>query len=100
MLKHIWRWFAGIFGNNHHHHCCKKIISGEIVLGCGSHEIEINIPGQPCKVSFDIEDDGCCVCHGEVNKIGITIGKSGFVIHANINSNTCLIRWHCEYTEV
>lgn len=99
MLKNIWRWFMGIFGN--HHHCYKKL-SGDIVLGCGSHEIKIDVPGKPCRVTFDIEDpvDGCCVCHGEINRIGITIGKHGFVIHADINTNTCLIEWTCEYKEV
>src|SRR5262249_44279013 len=77
--------------------CCKKKIDGEIVLGFGVHEIKIDIPGVPCKVCFDIEDDGCPVCHGDVNKIGIKIGSHGFVIHADIKTNTCLIKWHCEY---
>ena len=73
-----------------------------MVLGYGSHEVEISIPGTPCKVCFDIEDpmDGCCVCHGDVNRIGITLGNGGFVIHADIKTNTCLIDWKCEYKEV
>jgi len=79
--------------------CCKKRLDGEIVLGFGVHEIQIDIPGVPCKVFFDIEDpiDGCPVCYGDVNKIGINVGDGGFVIHADIRTNTCSIAWRCEY---
>jgi hypothetical protein len=90
-------WFVNLFGCCRP--CCKKHVSGEIILGFGTHEIEINIPGKPCKVCFDIEDDGVCVCHGSVNKIGITVGRHGFVIHAEINTNTSLVSWNCEYQE-
>ncbi len=81
--------------------CCKKRGDGEIVLGYGTHEIEIDVPGIPCKVSFDIEDpaDGCPVCQGAVNKIGISINGTGFIIHAEVNTNTCLIAWRCDYKE-
>ena len=96
-MRNIWKWFIGLF--DCHHHCCKKTLSGEIVMGFGCYEIEIKVPGEPCRVCFDIEDDGNCVCHNTVNKIGITVGKYGFVIHANINTNTCSIKWHCEYKE-
>lgn len=97
-MLNIWKWFMNLFGCNHHH-CCKKSLSGEIIVGFGCHEVEIKVPGTPCKVCFDIEDDGCCVCHGSINKISITVGKCGFVIHADINTNTCTIKWHCEYKE-
>jgi hypothetical protein len=92
----IWRRIMSCFNC-----CCRKKMSGEIVLGYGIHEISINIPGVPCKVSFDIEDpaDGCCVCHGDVNKIGISVCGGGFVIHADIKTNTCLVSWKCEYKD-
>lgn len=91
-MINIWRWFMSFC-------CCKKKLSGEIVLGFGAHQIEIDIPGTPCRVYFDIEDpvDGCCVCHGQANKIGITMSGNGFVILADINTNSCLIGWRCEY---
>jgi hypothetical protein len=83
----------GFFSN-----CCKKTTGG-IILGFGVHEVEIDVLGEPCKVSFEIDDpaDGCCVCHGGVNKIGITIGNNGFIINADIQTNSCLIKWRCEY---
>lgn len=96
-MRNIWMWFLSLFTCGH---CCKKT-SGNIVLGFGVHEIAINVKGMPCKVNFNIEDpmDGHCVCHGDTNKIGITIGKCGFVIHADIKTNTCLIEWCCDYKE-
>jgi len=96
-MRNIWMWFLSLF-NCGCHQCCKKI-SGEIIMGFGCHEIEIKIPGKPCKVCFDIEDDGTCVCQGSVNKIGIVVGHCGFVIHTDIKTNTCSVKWTCEYQE-
>ncbi len=92
----LWRWLMSLFGCDC---CCRKRVDGEIVLGYGVHEIEIDVPGVPCKVCFEIEDpaDGCPVCHGDVNKISIAVGDSGFVINADIKTNTCLIAWRCDY---
>ncbi len=75
-----------------------KITEGEILLGYGLHEIAITVKGEPCSVYFSIHDpaDGCCVCYGDVNKIGITIGKHGFIIYADIRTNTCLVEWMCK----
>jgi hypothetical protein len=79
--------------------CCNsKTTTGEVLLGYGVHEIDINTDGEPCRVYFSIKDpsDGCCVCHGDVNKIGITIGASGFILYADIKTNCCLVDWRCE----
>jgi hypothetical protein len=90
MFKKFWRWLMG---------CFEKVAKGELLLGYGLHEITINIDGTPCRVCFTVTDpaNGCCVCHGDINKIGITTGSNGFVIYADIKSNTCLIEWKCEY---
>lgn len=92
----LWRWIMSKLGC-----CCRKKVDGEIVLGHGIHELEIDVPGTPCKVCFDIEDpaDCCPVCHGDVNKINITLGGNGFTINADIKTNTCLIAWRCQYKE-
>lgn len=88
----IWRWIMKMF-NCHH-----KVTKGELLLGYGLHEIEIKVTGKPVTVYFSIKDpaDSCCVCHGDVNKLGITIGKHGFVLHADIRTNTCLVEWMCK----
>lgn len=94
MFKKLWRYIMGLTGC-----CCTKSTCGEISLGYGVHEIEIDVDGTPCRVYFSVRDpaEGCCVCHGDVNKIGITIGANGFIIYADIKTNTCSVEWKCEY---
>jgi hypothetical protein len=73
--------------------------SGDILLGYGQHEIKIVTNGKPCKVTLSIEDPtgGIAVCHGNVNKIGVNILNNGFVLYADIQSNTALVKWNCEF---
>ena len=72
--------------------------SGDIVLGFGQHEIKIEMDGTPCRVTLSLREP--ChsrpVCHGDVNKIGFTIMDNGFVLYADIKTNTCCIEWHCD----
>ena len=70
---------------------------GELLLGYGLHEVEIVVEGKPVKVNFSIKDpaDGGCVCQGDVNKIGLTINHTGFILYADIRTNTCLVEWEC-----
>jgi hypothetical protein len=71
--------------------------SGDIVLGYGQYEITINLDNTPCKVSLSITSpcDSTPVCHGDVNKIGVTRADTGFVLYADIKTNTCCIEWNC-----
>lgn len=89
-------FFSKLFGC---HHKCKKTTSGDIILGCGLHEITIKVCQKPCKVFFCIKDpyECICTCHGDINKIGITITEEGFVLYADIKTNTCLVEWTCEF---
>lgn len=75
--------------------------SGNIILGYGQHEIVIKTDNIPCKVSLNITQpcDSTPVCHGDINKIGVTILDIGFVLHADIKTNTCCIEWHCDTKE-
>lgn len=70
---------------------------GEVVLGYGQHEIKIELDNTPCRVSLSITSpcDATPVCHGDVNKIGVTILDDGFVLYADIKTNTCCIEWEC-----
>ena len=72
--------------------------SGEIVVGFGQHEVTINMDKTPCKVSLSITSpcDSTPVCHGDVNKIGVTIQETGFILYADIKTNTCCVNWHCD----
>ena len=73
--------------------------SGEILLGYGLHEIKIVIDNKPCTVFLGIEDPtgGVAVCHGNVNKIGVRILDDGFILYADIQTNTALVKWTCEF---
>lgn len=73
--------------------------SGEILLGFGLHEIKIVMDNRPCTVFLGIEDPtgGIGVCHGNVNKIGVKILDDGFVLYADIQTNTALVKWTCEF---
>jgi len=76
-----------------------KTNSGEILLGFGLHEITISLNGKPCMVFLSVQDpaDSMVVCHGGVNKIGFTILDDGFVLYADIQSNTSLVKWTCNF---
>lgn len=80
-------------------HHCKESASGDILLGFGVHEIAIKVKHKPCKVFISIKDpaDSCAVCHGDVNKIGIVINDHGFIVYADIKTNTCLVEWTCDF---
>jgi hypothetical protein len=73
--------------------------SGDILLGFGLHEITISLNGKPCTVFLSVQDpaNSCTVCHGGVNKLGFTILDDGFVLYADIQSNTSFIKWTCDF---
>jgi hypothetical protein len=74
--------------------------NGEIILGFGLHEIVIKTEGgQPAKVALAIKDpcDQMPVCYGDVNRIGVTLTGDGFVLYADIRTNTCCIEWECNF---
>jgi hypothetical protein len=76
-----------------------QFASGDILLGYGLHEVKIITKGKPCTVFLSIEDPtgGIAVCHGNVNKIGVNVLDDGFVLYADIQSNTAFIKWNCEF---
>lgn len=76
----------------------QSLTSGEIVLGYGLHELKITVENHPTNVALSIQDpcDGCPVCHGDVNKISVSIMDCGFVVYADIKTNTTCIQWVCE----
>jgi hypothetical protein len=78
---------------------CNRKVNGDILLGFGLHEVTIDVGRRPCKVFFSIKDpaDGHSVCHGSVNKVGLTINDVGFIIYADINTNSCFIEWTCDF---
>lgn len=72
--------------------------NGDIVLGYGQHEISIKMDNTPCKVSLNLKTpcDSTVVCQGDINKIGVTISDNGFILYADIKTNTCCVEWACD----
>lgn len=72
--------------------------SGDIILGFGQHEVIITLDETPCTVSMSITTpcDATPVCHGSINKIKVTILEVGFILHADIRTNSCCVEWECE----
>lgn len=67
---------------------------GQLELAFGRHDIEI------ANREFDIDDvyvscpmDEFPVCQGNLNWISVTILEHGFIIHADINTSSAVIRW-------
>ena len=92
----MWKFINWLFWGDQmkHHQCCD---SGDIILGCGTHEIKIDTDESPCHISLRLTNhDGCVpVCHGEVNKVEFRTTCDGFLILADIRTNTCSIKWSC-----
>lgn len=72
--------------------------SGDIVLGYGQHELTIEMDKTPCQVQLSMKSpcDATPVCHADVNKVGVTILDNGFILYADIQTNTCCVTWTCE----
>jgi hypothetical protein len=74
--------------------------TGEIVLGCGLHEVVVRTEGgKPARVTLCIKDpcDSVPCCVGDVNRIGVTLTCDGFILYADIRTNTCCVEWDCEF---
>ena len=73
---------------------------GEFYLGSGIHEVEITTRSEPHRVwVYTQSDDTIPVCHGNVDKVGVTVTPTGFVVHAQINSTGALIEWIADLQE-
>lgn len=73
---------------------------GEFYLGPGSHEVEIVTKSQVYRVWLHSEsEDDIPVCHGNVDKYGVTVMPTGFVVYAEINSTGALIEWIADLQE-
>lgn len=91
-----WEFFKSLFGISDY------FKRGNISLASGKHEIQIQTDpseGSPTKVYTWISEPtpGVCVCLGDVNLAGTTSLPDGFVLYADIKSNTATVNWLVEY---
>lgn len=75
----------------------KNSPKGELILGFGKHEISIKLENIPCTVTMNLKagDVASCGNNGETSKIDVVINSHGFLLIADIKTNTCLVEWAC-----
>lgn len=72
---------------------------GEIVLSHGHHTLTVPTRNQGRRIwlSIDEPSHSIPVCYGDINTIGANLTDGGFVICADIKTDTCVVQWFLEY---
>lgn len=72
--------------------------SGSLVLGYGHHEVTVTTSFTPSNVSLSLGKrcEATTVCQGDVTMLGYVIQPTGFVLYADIKTNTCEVLWTVE----
>ncbi len=78
---------------------CGASECGEISLAYGEHQVTVATKGKPKNVLLGINNAACDtpVCQGDINMVGYTLLPDGFVLYADIKSNTSVVTWVVEY---
>lgn len=66
---------------------------GQAFLPTGTHVHKIATRGKPTQVWTSEVSDGVPVCQGNVNFYGVTLLEDGFVLYAEINTDSTSIQW-------
>jgi hypothetical protein len=89
-----WNYFKAIF--NFHDFS----VTGSIVLGPGLQEVEIAVP-YPDPVAIFVSatepDDSTTTCIGDLNWVATRLSAEGFILFANITSNSCTVEYIVTY---
>jgi hypothetical protein len=74
---------------------CSVAECGDVSLGYGCHEITVKTACGPKDICLSTNNDTCDtpVCQGDVNMVGYSLLPDGFVLYADIKSNTCVVSW-------
>lgn len=72
---------------------------GSMVLAYGTHEVTVNTGSEPkdVMVSANILVGDTPVCQGDINMVGCAIKPDGFILYADIKTNTAEVCWSVEY---
>ena len=78
---------------------CGPNEAGEISLAYGHHEVTVTTKNKPKNVLLSTNNAVCDtpVCQGDINMVGYTLLPDGFVLYADIKSNTSVVSWVVEY---
>jgi hypothetical protein len=70
---------------------------GSVVLQNGNHVIEVKTRQAPLEVWLNVADDGnLAVCGGDINKTSTELLVDGFILYADVSTDTV----HIKYTVV
>jgi len=72
---------------------CFETTDGQITLNQGRHEIVIETEVEPKEVFLSVSGNCDPVCVGDINMIGYALIGSGFILYADITSNTAEISY-------
>ena len=71
---------------------------GVLELGHGHQEIFVPTPEQPTRVWLCFDDfEGVQCCHGRVNLLSSYSTPEGFVVIANIHSESATVKWIADF---
>jgi hypothetical protein len=68
--------------------CDCNNIDGCITLNQGNHEITVATDSAPTAVFLSVSPIGTPVCSGNIDMVGYSLLPTGFVLYANIMSNS------------
>jgi hypothetical protein len=72
----------------------KRFDEGQAFLPSGTHAHKIFTRGKPKQVWLSERDvQGIQVCGGNVNLYGITLDDDGFVLYAEVSSDSVSVEW-------
>jgi hypothetical protein len=60
----------------------------------GTEAIEVITRKAPSEVWVCLNNAGVPVCHGDIDKFSYSITPTGFILYADIKSNTVQVAWH------
>ena len=80
--------------------CCSNTEKGHLKLAFGTHQVEVHTKHHhPHKVYLATP---CCnhqVCGADVTTVGAVPTKKGFVLFADVKSDSCTVEWVAEFCE-
>jgi len=92
-----WNIFKSLF------HVNEFNLTGSITLGPGEHQITIGTEfGDPSEVFLSVQEpnNGVPTCVGDLNWVAARLTGTGFILFANIKSNSATVHYIIKYNRM
>lgn len=76
---------------------CGNVVEGSITLNQGHHEVTVDTEVAPVEVYLSIDSGNSAVCNGDVDVAGYRLLPNGFVLYADIKSNSAVVNYIVEH---